>query len=210
MVNNDNWLESVANQLANQNFAITDHFLSLKEVIAIKEVFKHHQSQETFKRAGVGKEDDFMLDREIRGDYIKWIDPDFAMQPVRFFLSKINQLQDYLNKTCFLGIRDYEAHFTIYPPGSFYKRHLDQFQGDGARKISFICYLNNEWQQGDGGELRLYLNEEEKDIQPLAGKLVCLRSEIIEHEVLLAHKHRYSLTGWMLNHPIGLEFIKNQ
>ncbi|UII22198.1 2OG-Fe(II) oxygenase [Fulvivirga ligni] len=209
MVNNNNWLESIADQLATQDFAITDHFLSEEEVKAIREVFEHHKEQDNFKRAGIGKQDDFMLDKQIRGDYIKWIDPANAFEPVKEFLSKINELKDYLNRTCFLGIRDYETHFTIYPPGSFYKRHLDQFQGDGARKISFICYLNDNWQPGDGGELRLYLDGEERDVQPLAGKLACFRSEIIEHEVLLAHKNRYSLTGWMLNHPVGLGFIKN-
>lgn len=200
-------LEFIADNLANQDYAIVNHFLTLEEVNAILDVFALHQDHDRFKRAGIGKDDQLLYDKSIRGDYIKWIDPEHALPPVQLFLNKINDLRDYLNRTCFLGIKDYETHFTIYPPGSFYKRHLDQFKSDGARKISFICYLNKNWQPGDGGELRLHLNGEEKDIAPTAGKLACFRSEIIEHEVLLAKKDRYSLTGWMLNHPLGLRFV---
>lgn len=200
-------LEFIADNLANQDYAIVDHFLSFEEVNAILEVFALHRDHDRFKKAGIGKDENLQYDRSIRGDYIKWIDPQNAMPPVQLFLSKIDELKDYLNRTCFLGIKDYETHFTIYPPGSFYKRHLDQFQNNGARKISFICYLNKNWQPGDGGELRLYLGDEIKDVAPTAGKLACFRSEVIEHEVLLSKKDRFSLTGWMLNHPIGLGFV---
>ncbi|UII34058.1 2OG-Fe(II) oxygenase [Fulvivirga ulvae] len=201
------YLEFIADGLANQDYAIVDHFLPMEEVNDILKVFALHQDSDRFKRAGIGKDDNLQYDRSIRGDYIKWIDPNDALLPVQKFLDRINHLKDYLNRTCFLGIKDYETHFTIYPPGSFYKRHLDQFKNDGARKISFICYLNTQWQPGDGGELRLYLDKEIRDIAPTAGKLACFRSEIIEHEVLLSMKDRFSLTGWMLNLPLGLEFM---
>lgn len=200
-------LELIADGLATRNYAIVDNFLSDEEVRAILEVFALHQENERFKRAGIGKSENLQYDRSIRGDYIKWIDPKQAMPAVQIFLQKIDDLKDYLNRTCFLGIKDYETHFTIYPPGSFYKKHLDQFKNDGARKISFICYLNTRWQPGDGGELRLYLEDGISDVTPTAGKLACFRSEIIEHEVLLSRKDRFSLTGWMLNHPVGLGFV---
>ncbi|UII28348.1 2OG-Fe(II) oxygenase [Fulvivirga maritima] len=208
MIIKDNSLEYIADQLASQDYAITEQFLTLEEVRAIREVFEYHREEDNFKRAGIGKQEDFTLDKQIRGDYIKWIDPGNTFPAVKVFLDKINALKDYLNMTCYLGLRDYETHFAIYPPGSFYKRHLDQFQGDGARRITFICYLNEGWQPGDGGELRMYFKDREEDLHPTAGKLVCFRSEMLEHEVLVANKHRYSLTGWMLNHPVGLGFIK--
>ena len=200
-------LEEIADGLATQNYAAIENFLSINEVNAILEVFSLHLDTDNFKRAGVGKNDHFQYDNSIRGDYIKWIDPATALPPVHLFLDKINDLKDYLNQTCFLGIKDYETHFTVYPEGSFYKRHVDQFMNDGARKISFICYMNVNWREGDGGELRLFLDNEVKDITPTAGKLACFRSEIVEHEVLLSKKQRLSLTGWMLNHPVGLGFI---
>ena len=45
------------------------------------------------------------------------------------------------------------------------------------------------------------------DIEPLAGRLACFRADVMEHEVLLAHKTRFSLTGWMLNQYHELTFL---
>jgi len=201
------WLESIAGSLAKQGFAIEDNFLSSKEVNDILHIFEVHKEKDNFKKAGIGKSEDFLIDREIRGDYIKWIDPANAYEPVKVFLSKVDQLMAYLNETCYLGIRDYETHFTIYPEGSFYEKHLDQFQDSGNRKISFICYLNREWIEENGGQLRLYIDGGYKDILPLAGRLACFVSSEIEHEVLKCTKSRYSLTGWMLNQKKSLEFL---
>ena len=55
-----------------------------------------------------------------------------------------------LNRALFLSLKDYETHFAIYPPGTFYEKHVDQFQSSGARKISFAFYLNENWTQSDG------------------------------------------------------------
>ena len=90
-------------------------------------------------------------------------------------------------------------HFALYPPGAFYKRHLDAFKERNARKISLILYLNQDWQVTDGGQLRMYLPEQRLDISPLGGRLVCFRSELIEHEVLPAKRDRLSITGWLTN-----------
>lgn len=207
MSKSEHYLEQLADGLASQDYAIIDNFLSMEEVSNILTVFEIHQQHDRFKRAGIGKDDKYQRDESIRGDYIKWIERSSAMPPVLTFLDKIDELKDYLNRTCFLGIRDYETHFTIYPPGSFYKKHVDQFRTDGARKISFICYLNPNWKPNDGGELRIHHGHGHFDVEPIAGRLACFRSEIVEHEVLKSYNHRYSLTGWMLNMPIGLEFV---
>ena len=89
----------------------------------------------------------------------------------------------------------------------YFSEGMDQFRTDGARKISFICYLNPNWKPNDGGELRIHQDHGYFDIEPIAGRLACFRSEIVEHEVLKSYNYRYSLTGWMLNMPIGLEFV---
>ena len=88
---------------------------------------------------------------------------------------------------------------TIYPIGSFYKRHLDQFKKDDHRKLSVICYLNENWREDEGGQLRVYFPAETKDFFPTAGRLVCFRSDLLEHEVLPATRERLSLTGWLLD-----------
>lgn len=93
-------------------------------------------------------------------------------------------------------------HFAVYPEGTFYKRHLDVFQHTRARKISVICYLNFDWVPEDGGQLRIYLpqedgTEQQVDLLPLAYRLVCFNSQSLEHEVLPARRRRYSITGWL-------------
>jgi SM-20-related protein len=111
-----------------------------------------------------------------------------------------------------LGLKDFETHFTYYPAGSRYARHLDQFKTEDHRRISFVCYLNTEWRPGNGGELRFFLPQDDGtesllDVAPIAGRLVCFRADTMEHEVLTAHKTRYSLTGWMLNQYQQLRFL---
>jgi SM-20-related protein len=96
---------------------------------------------------------------------------------------------------------------TVYPPGSFYKRHLDQFRKDDHRKLSVICYLNEDWHEEHGGQLRMYLPEETVDFLPLAGRLVCFRSDQIEHEVIAGTRERRSLTGWMLDQVAELRHL---
>ncbi|MDX1629567.1 MAG: 2OG-Fe(II) oxygenase [Fulvivirga sp.] len=203
----NNWQETIASGLAEQGFAIFDNFLSLQEVIEVLDVLELEKQNDRFRKAGIGKSDDRQIIAKIRGDYIKWIDPNHALLPVKNFLNKMESLVDYLNRTCFLGIQDYETHFTVYPKGTRYVRHLDQFQDKGNRVISFVCYLNHEWTEADGGQLRLYLANKHFDVLPTAGRLACFVSSEIEHEVLECHKERYSITGWMLNQQKSLDFL---
>jgi SM-20-related protein len=68
-----------------------------------------------------------------------------------------------------------------------------------------ICYLNNDWTDEQGGQLRMYLLDRALDILPQAGKLVCFRSDQIEHEVLPATRPRMSITGWMLDQLVEMK-----
>jgi SM-20-related protein len=70
------------------------------------------------------------------------------------FLSTIDDLSAYMNRTCFTGISSREFMFAAYPPGARYARHLDDFQNKNARKFSVITYLNRGW-NGDGGRAAL-------------------------------------------------------
>jgi SM-20-related protein len=96
---------------------------------------------------------------------------------------------------------------TIYPEGSFYKRHLDQFNRDDHRKLSVICYLNENWLENHGGQLRIYPDNQAIDFFPIAGRLVCFRSDQIEHEVLPATRTRLSITGWILDQLAALKHL---
>jgi SM-20-related protein len=189
--------ETIADSLAEKGYACIDNFLSIQDVqsILLSDEFKNGLLH--FKKAAIGREK--QINESIRGDYIQWIDRLTVSPEINKFLQKIQELMEFLNRSLFLSLKDYEVHTTIYPAGSFYQRHLDQFKASGHRKLSVICYLNKEWKEEQGGQLRIYLPEGYNDIYPIAGRLVCFRSDQIEHEVIPATRDRFSLTGWMLD-----------
>ncbi|MFM9837082.1 MAG: 2OG-Fe(II) oxygenase [Cyclobacteriaceae bacterium] len=192
-------LNLLADGLAEEGYAIIDDFLSAEEVESILQLEGFKNGLNQFKKAGIGKSPEKQINESIRGDYIQWIDYNLAKAPLQGYIEKLRELISFVNQSLFLSLKDCEVHQTIYPIGSFYKRHLDQFKKDDHRKLSVISYLNKAWSEDDGGQLRLYLKEESKDVFPLAGRLVCFRSDLLEHEVLPATRARLSLTGWLID-----------
>jgi Rps23 Pro-64 3,4-dihydroxylase Tpa1-like proline 4-hydroxylase len=113
--------------------------------------------------------------------------------------------------------------------GSRYPCHIDNPVGnDGmdVRKLTCILYLNPGWVQGEGGEIRLFVNnddasdaEKKKDVEtvdlsPVGGRLLLFWSDEIPHEVLptkastmqanentsestYSESDRYALTVWI-------------
>jgi SM-20-related protein len=192
-------LELIIDGLAERGFAIVDHFLSGLEVGQILETDEFQNSKLQFKRAGIGKQQDKKISEGIRGDYIHWIEPDGAPACIIRYFDRLHEIIQHANRSLYLSLKDCEIHMTIYPAGTFYKRHLDQFKSDDHRKLSVICYLNVGWREAQGGQLRMYLPQGPLDVFPLAGRLVCFRSDQIEHEVLPATHDRLSLTGWLVD-----------
>lgn len=197
----------IADELAKNSYAIADQFLSPAEVSAIVELDDFKNSTSNFRKAGIGKLQGFQINEGIRGDYIRWVDKTTAAPEIQVYLARIQALMDYLNQTLFLSLKDFEVHMTRYPAGAYYKRHLDQFTKYDHRKLSVICYLNQAWQQEDGGQLRIHLDKGPLDVLPVCGKLVCFRSDSLEHEVLPAARERLSLTGWILDQHVDLKHL---
>jgi len=123
-----------------------------------------------------------------------------------------------------------ELAYLAYPPGGYYRRHIDvpasrggwlprgRSQEDGGsfqqtelrRVVSFLIYLTEGWTEAAGGELRVYTpsdgagdsngdsaTESYVDVPPLAGSLVCFRSDCVDHEVLTTNRHRQCVVGWL-------------
>jgi SM-20-related protein len=195
-----NHFETIANGLAESGYAIVDDFLDEAEVNAILALDLFAEG--TLRKAGIGKATKH-VNEGIRGDSIRWIDKETAPLPLQSLLGRLDSLRLSLNQHLFLSLKDYEGHLASYPVGSFYKRHLDQFKSDSHRKISVIVYLNEQWQENEGGQLRMFLKEGHVDIFPMAGRLVCFRSDLIEHEVLPTQRIRRSITGWLLDRLAG-------
>lgn len=200
-------LDKIVDGLADEGYAVIDHFLSEAEVNAILNLDDFKNALLQFKKAGIDKSEERQINESIRGDFIQWIDPVKATPAIQAYLDKVRALISHVNQTLFLSLKDFEIHMTVYPIGSFYKRHLDQFKKDDHRRLSVICYLNKDWSEAQGGQLRIYLNDKVKDILPTAGRLVCFRSDLLEHEVLPATRERLSLTGWLLDQVNDLRHL---
>lgn len=204
-------LDAVADSLALNSYAIIDNFLSDQEALNCLIVLNENKEKGNFKKAEIGTSNQFQINKSIRGDEIKWLDETNLSEANQIYLTQINAMMRYFNRTLFLSLKDYECHFAHYPAGTFYKRHLDLLKLSDHRKLSFVFYLNPNWQKGDGGELLLYPIKEDiertETVNPVLGRLVVFRSEVLEHEVALSNKSRYSITGWMLNQLKGTTFL---
>jgi SM-20-related protein len=199
--------DAIADGLAENGYAIVDQFLSQNEVDKILSLEIFQRAEAEFKKAGIGKAGGTQINEAVRGDYIQWIDKSKAPAEVQVYLDRLSDLVQYLNQSLFLSLKDYEVHMTMYPIGSYYKRHLDQFKHDDHRKLSIICYLNRDWTEEHGGQLKMYLPSGDRSVLPTAGRLVCFRSDQIEHEVLPASRVRLSLTGWILDQIADLRHL---
>jgi SM-20-related protein len=197
----------IADGLATDGYSVCDQFLSQSEVDAIINLPDFKEGLTNFKRAGIGKDQGLQINEAVRGDYIYWLDKNSARPETKIYLERLGEMVNFLNEALFLSLKDYEVHLTVYPVGSYYKRHLDQFKLDDHRKLSVICYLNNDWLPEHGGQLRMYLKGSSQDVLPVAGRLVCFRSDMIEHEVLPATRERLSLTGWILDQFLDLRHL---
>ena len=129
-----------------------------------------------------------------------------ALPAQQRYLTLHEKLRLAVNRDLYLGLCEQETHAAIYPPGGFYRRHLDGFQQGNLRTLSVILYLNPRWNIQDGGALRLYLdanpNGELLDVLPESGRLVAFLSECFHHEVLPTRRARLSITSWFTRRPL--------
>lgn len=208
MVDQNSVVEKIVSDIISDGYSLIDNLLLENEFALIKRRFKELQQEDEFAKAGIGKQDKFTIDNTIRGDFIRWIDASDIHSPVYKLYEYINELVTMLNRTCYLGIKDYETHYAYYPKGKGYQMHRDRFKNNPHRIVSFVFYLNDDWQEGDGGELVLF-NEEKKPIKtvaPIGNRLAIFLSETL-HEVKNCNTERKSITGWMLDVPGELTFL---
>lgn len=198
------WIDWI-DQLAEKDYVVIDHFLSSEHYQNLKNFMLRVHEADKFNQAGIGAL--FFNQRltSVRSDFTYWIDRNRDTE-LSFYFNLVDEMISYLNRYCFLSLSGFEFHFAHYPEGSFYKKHVDQFKDRSNRMITLVYYFNDDWQEGNGGELKIYHNDE-IIIQPLANRCVLFRTEGMEHEVLLSKSDRYSLTGWLLYQPPGLGYI---
>jgi SM-20-related protein len=187
---------SVSADLIGRGISIQDDFLSPRRIQDLLECLAARRARGDFAPARIGAGQSLQRRKDIRGDSICWMNPPLLAAEARL-LESFEQLRLQLNREVFLGLFELELHYAAYPAGSGYERHIDQPRGNNRRKVSVVLYMNREWTEGLGGELRIFGETDQSiDVQPLAGRLVCFLTEAREHCVLPALKERLSITGW--------------
>ena len=183
-IQEQNQFEELIQGLIDDDYGCCNDFLLPSTMAGLRTNMTMLDDAGIMKAAGIGNKMDFQKDKLIRGDKVKWIEEQSTNHFEEIYLKKIWKFINHLNKTCFTSISTFESHYANYERGSFYKRHLDQFKNEKGRKYSIVLYLNQDWKAEDDGLLSLYpLNEAQKDITPLEGRMVFFRSDEMEHEV---------------------------
>ncbi|KAI8096900.1 uncharacterized protein BX664DRAFT_311799 [Halteromyces radiatus] len=159
-------------------------------------------------------EEDPYRDTNARDDMIKWVDPENNninppyLQKVLDFIS--GSLHDDLASMIRLhGKTEYQLAY-YHPKDAQYEKHRDALPTDNPddtsqRRVTVILYLNPGFCGGDGGELKIFGNENaqgcldsaDREIHPLLGRVVIFLSGVVDHAVLPAKKERFALTAWM-------------
>jgi SM-20-related protein len=189
--------------LAHQGWSQQHDVLPPTVTLELAEECRRRAANGALQPAGTGRGEALAVREGIRGDRIQWLEPGESAA-CDHYLQVMDALRLHLNRELYLGLDAYESHFALYPPGAFYRRHLDRFRDDDRRSVSLVYYLNAGWQPGHGGALRLYLADgETRDLPPLAGTLVAFMSADLPHEVLPATRERLSLTGWFKRRALG-------
>lgn len=189
--------EQVFSELADKRRVVVPRALPISRWQQFLDLALRFDQEQRFRPAGIaGTKNDDGLYPTIRGDRILWLDESLAPEIFRF----LQNLQQLLNRNLYTGLTHFECHFACYEPGKGYDTHIDQRQNvagsDSHRVISFVLYLNSNWQAADGGQLEIQLKDDQFTVEPQGGTLVLFDSTSVPHQVLAAQRTRWSLTGW--------------
>ncbi|MEN9559251.1 MAG: hypothetical protein RLZZ502_462 [Pseudomonadota bacterium] len=187
--------------LSEQGFAVHHTFFASAELQQLSHYAHTLKAQGHLREAGISKQG--VMVKKIRGDAIKWLEPDTQEPLEQMVLACLEQIRIALNHELHLSLHDFEAHFAYYPIGKSYALHVDRFRQDDARVLSCVIYLNHAWPCDAGGELLLYRHQQlVLKLAPTAGSAVLFRSELFPHEVLSAKQERYSIAAWFKQRPL--------
>ena len=154
--------------------------------------------------AGVGTGPTHRQDSAVRGDRIAWLPHDTEEFPLSILLRQFNALREALAGSAPRWAPMRGGHcrcmLACYPTGSRYVRHRDTSPLLPGRVATAILYLNDDWKQGDGGELALHpdgAGAVSSTVPPALGRLVVFDSRT-EHEVLeFRGRERWAITSFM-------------
>lgn len=195
---------NIEDAIYNQGYHIIDDFLEEHYHKRLQNIIKTFDEEGLLKQAKIGHLKGHMQNLMIRRDKIHWIDEWHEDEAIQVYIHRLNGLSKLLNESLFLGLHDFEAHFAIYKAGDFYKKHVDQLHNTSERRISCVYYLNDQWNDLYGGELKLYHTNGHAlaTIMPESNRFVCFKSEL-PHEVAVTSHPRYSIAAWLKSRKIA-------
>jgi len=183
--------------IADRGYAVVHATLPLAIIGDLRERALALDGAGAMMPGGVGRGAARSEHADVRGDRLAWLADQPRDTAEAAALALFEELRGACNLSLMLGLFEFESHYALFPPGAAYARHRDRFRDDDARVLSCVLYLNDDWQPGDGGALRLHLHDGDAlEIPPAGGTLVAFLSQAFDHEVLPARRTRIALTGW--------------
>ncbi|MDI1318429.1 2OG-Fe(II) oxygenase [Flavobacterium sp.] len=189
--------ETLLSSYLEQKVGISEDFISVALSQHLQNNLLQLLEEGLLIAAGTGNDGKLSHDKKVRSDTIYWLDKKHNNIHETAFLKQMEGFIEYLNSECYAGITSYEFHYSLYEAGSFYVKHLDQFQDNSSRAFSMISYLNANWKEADGGELLLHQIGNNQKVAPTQGKTVFFKSDELIHEVLVTNTRRMSIAGWL-------------
>lgn len=187
-----NDLEQLMQKVDDAGWGLTN--IDPKFAQLLLERFQLVQQQRLLQQATITQAD-LLQASAIRNDYTYWLAKEHHTTEAQL-LDQLDHLLVTLKNYFRISLSQLECHFAFYPPGHFYKKHIDQTRENNKRFFSFVIYLNPNWNTNDGGKLIGY-HEDQKifEIRPSFGNMILFRSHI-PHEVEESHGERRSIAGW--------------
>lgn len=194
-------LESAAHGLATDGWCVLSGLLAPEHTAALAAECAAMHASDRMRPARVGAT---RTTTPLRGDRTRWFEMAALSAPQQRFVDRVEALRLHLNRSLMLGLVESEAHYAVYAPGARYARHLDRLRHSDARVVSAVFYLNDSWDERDGGALRIHLADGAyRDVYPQAGHLALFLSDRFEHEVLPASRPRMSIACWLRRRELG-------
>ncbi|KAL3786880.1 hypothetical protein HJC23_013801 [Cyclotella cryptica] len=200
---------SISHHLATYGYYTTTNFLQSSSVSILRSQAITLRKQGRYEQSYSEKLEGHTIRRfDKRGVYACEPDGrDYYTAPdlITYIATLLRTLPEALNGESFtkemdLSPSSFNAKLAVSTAGgSRYPCHIDNPVGnDGGdvRKLTCILYLNPGWVEGEGGEIRLFVKEDDGghverkdavkkvDLSPVGGRLLLFWSDEIPHEVL--------------------------
>ena len=169
----DESLGEIHRRLETENFVVIDGFVPRDTTRELRNEIKkaHEAGHLTPGVLAGGKAGDTAqyTMKDVRGDHVGWFDGTETMTPspgsdplwqrlpdaMKRADTLVNELGNLGGEAKHVSSRS-KAMCSVYPgAGARYVRHVDNPEKNG-RLLTALLYLNPNWEQGDGGELRVF------------------------------------------------------